>query len=456
MDGSKLIPALAVVLLFPATIVAHAQETGSGSAPEVRFPTPDVEYPHNTNITMVVELPRAEDQACGLWTFEIEIQRPMQPTLEEGEFLPRRFTVATQWTPQAETIETGATTINESGCLGIKRIRLPGGSYSMRTSARHENGDAAGPTGWTPFTVRAAIAAERQEVSPTAPAPPQLPAGAKAALARPAPAAQAAPAPERKPALARPDRGDLVTAPQARTPQIVGKEQALATRLTDGQTTVRVRQPGEAGDWGTEATIHSHQEVTFLWSTNVTGVASAEWQVWSEDPRGKRLPVSAKLATGALEITGAMARFPIQFGVFVSELPPELPAEEKYWITVSTRDAGGDAVGPPPQPVTVAFRACSDDVECSEEYFCDPDRRTCEEVEAFCAQDWEVPGYKGTGYSKGDKGGFHIQWTDGRMENCSPYRCVVLANGSPYCLIACSSTADCDRGYQCSADGFCE
>jgi hypothetical protein len=423
--------------------------------PEVLYPTQTVVYPPDTNITAVVELPSAEEPECGLWTLEIEIQRPFRATLEEGEFEPQEFTVAAQWTPQAETIDTGAATISESGCLGIQRFRLQEGSYSIRTSAQHENGDAQGPTDWTPFTVRGAIAAQRKKVSPTTPAPPQPPAEAKAALARPAPIAQAAPAPERKSTLARPDRRDLVTAPQTRAARIEGKKQAMAVRPTGGHTDIWVRDHGETGDWGKEATIHSHQEVSFIWSTGVTDVSSAEWQIWIQDPRGRSLPDSAKLATGALEVTGAVSHFPIHFGTFVPELPPELPAEQKYWVTVNTKDADGNKVGSPPEPVTVAFRACSDNHQCPEEFFCNPDSRTCEELEAFCAVAAQFPGYKGTGYSKGDSG-YHIQSTDGSMKNCSPYSCVHYPGGTPQCLTACSSTADCDRGYSCSSDGVCK
>jgi hypothetical protein len=236
--------------------------------------------------------------------------------------------------------------------------------------------------------------------------------------------------------------------------QLEGREQAMMVRPTGGKTTVKVRDPVKTGDWGTEATIHYHQEVGFLWNTGVSGVASAEWQVWSQDPRGRSVPESAKLATGALEVTGAMSLFPIHFGTFVPELPPELPAEQRYWVTVRTKDASGTEVGSPPTPVTVAFRACSDNQQCPEEYFCDPDKRACEEVEAFCASAWEIPGYKGTGYSKGDSG-YHIQGTDGSIVRCVPYRCEALPDGTPQCLSSCGSTADCQRGYACESGGSC-
>ena len=401
----------------------HAQLTNVGSVPEVLYPTLNVVYPPNTNISAVVELPSVEYQACGLWTFEIEV-------LGESDSQPRRFVAAAQWTPQAKTIETGAATISESGCLGIKRFQLPEGSYAIRTSAKDVNGKTKGLTGWTPFSVRGEIAAQRQRVSPTMPAP------------------------EREPMRTGPDRQDLEITPQSGAAQLEGEEHAMMVRPTGGNTTVKVRDPGKTGDWGTEATIHYHQDVSFLWNTGVSGVASAEWQVWSQDPRGRSVPVSAKLATGALEVTGAMSLFPIHFGTFVPELPPELPAEQKYWVTVSTKDARGTEAGSPPTPVTVAFRACSDNQQCPEEYFCDPDKRVCEEVEAFCASAWEIPGYKGTGYSKGDSG-YHIQGTDGSVVRCVPYRCEALPDGTPQCLSSCDSTADCQRGYACESKGSC-
>lgn len=222
-------------------------------------------------------------------------------------------------------------------------------------------------------------------------------------------------------------------------------------RLT---TTVKVRAYGQTGGWGTEATIRNHQEVMFLWDIGVLEVPFAEWQVWSQNPEGRSVPESAKLANGALQVTGETTLFPIHFGTFVPELPPELPAEQKYWVTMRAKDAHGTEVGAPPTPVTVSFRACSANQQCPEGYFCDPDKKVCDRIEAFCAAGREIPGYKGTGYRKGDSGG-HIQGTDGSSVRCYGYRCMTLPDGTPYCLCRCMSTADCDQGYSCTSDHRC-
>ena len=233
--------------------------------------------------------------------------------------------------------------------------------------------------------------------------------------------------------------------------QFERRDQAAMVRP---QTTVEVRAHGMTGGWGTEATIHNHQEVTFLWDIGVSDVTFAEWQVWSQNPAGRSVPESARLATGALEATGETTLFPIHFGTFVPESPLELPAGHKYWVTVITKDAHGTEVGAPPNPVTVSFRACSANQQCPEGYFCDPDKNLCDKIEVFCAAEREIPGYKGTGYRKGDSGG-HIQGTDGSSVRCYGYRCKALPDGTPQCLCRCISTADCDRGYSCTSDNRC-
>jgi hypothetical protein len=233
--------------------------------------------------------------------------------------------------------------------------------------------------------------------------------------------------------------------------QFEGRDQAM---VVSPQTTVKVRAYGKTGGWATEATIHHHQEVMFLWDIGVSEVAFAEWQVWSQNPTGRSVPESAKLATGALEVTEETTLFPIHFGTFVPQLPPELPADQKYWVNLITKNAGGAEVGTPPTPVTVSFSACSDNQQCPEGYFCDPDNRVCDKIEVFCAEAREIPGYKGTGYRKGDWGG-HIQGTDGSSVRCFGYRCEALPDGTPRCLCRCGSTADCDQGYSCSADNRC-
>jgi hypothetical protein len=43
----------------------HAQPADLGWVPEVLFPTLNVVYPPNTNISAVVELPSVEYQGCG-------------------------------------------------------------------------------------------------------------------------------------------------------------------------------------------------------------------------------------------------------------------------------------------------------------------------------------------------------------------------------------------------------
>jgi hypothetical protein len=237
--------------------------------------------------------------------------------------------------------------------------------------------------------------------------------------------------------------------PAAQDAQLGLREQM--PRLT---TTVRVRAYGQTGGWGTEATIHSHQEVMFLWDIGVLEVPFAEWQVWNQNPEGRSVPESAKLANGALEVTGETTLFPIHFGTFVPELPPELPAEQKYWVTMSAKDAHGNEVGTPPTPVTVSFRACSNNQQCPGGYFCDPDKKVCDTIEVFCAAGREIPGYKGTGYRKGDWGG-HIQGTDGSSVRCFGYKCRSLPDGTPYCLCRCMSTSDCDQGYSCTSDNRC-
>jgi hypothetical protein len=233
--------------------------------------------------------------------------------------------------------------------------------------------------------------------------------------------------------------------------QLEGREQAMVVRP---QTTVEVRAHGKTGSWGTEATIHHHQEVMFLWDIGVSDVTFAEWQVWSQNPTGRSVPESAKMATGALEVTGETTLFPIHFGTFVPELPPELPAEQKYWVNLITKDAGGAEFGSPPTPVTVSFRACSDNQQCPEGYFCDPDKKVCDKIEVFCAAEREIPGYKGTGYRK-DVWGGHIQGTDGSSVRCFGYKCKALPDGTPQCLCRCMSTADCDQGYSCTSDFRC-
>ena len=151
-----------------------------------------------------------------------------------------------------------------------------------------------------------------------------------------------------------------------------------------------------------------------------------------------------------------MSQFPIYFGTFLPKLPPALPAERKYWVTVVTKDSSGETVGPTPRPVTVTYKACTSEEECSEGYFCDPDTRSCEEIEVFCAGKREIPGYKGTGFSKPESGnGLSIQGTDGSAVVCTPYRCKSLPDGTPYCTNRCESTADCDVGHACTSDGIC-
>jgi hypothetical protein len=243
---------------------------------------------------------------------------------------------------------------------------------------------------------------------------------------------------------------------QVQRPQQAAQDAQLGLRehMPRLTTTVKVRAYGQTGGWGTEATIHNHQEVMFLWDIGVLEVPFAEWQVWNQNPEGRSVPESANLANGALEVTGETTHFPIHFGTFVPELPPELPAEQKYWVTMSAKDAHGTEVGTPPTPVTVSFRACSNNQQCPERYFCDPDQKVCDKIEVFCAAGREIPGYKGTGYRKGDWGG-HIQGTDGSSVRCFGYQCRSLPDGTPYCLCRCGSTADCDQGYSCSADNRC-
>ncbi len=400
----------------------------SGS-PKFVFPKAGQVFPPNKPAFFVLDLPNAQYQSCGMWTFEIEV-------LGEAQSQPTRHLAPAQWMPKDRSINTGVNVVTAKGCLGTKRVRLPQGSHSVRAAAKHADGRSRTLSAWTHFSVLGDIGRSRKMT----PAKPTLP--------------------DKKRMRSHPDAQDLTKVPQAVAPKIDFPRRAMSAHPAGGKTTVKVRDTSKTPPkWGTAATIHRHQEVTFLWSTSVSGVASAEWQVWNKNPTGRSVPESAKLISGALEVTGAMSKYPIHFGTFMPEVPPSQPDEEKYWVTVSTKGAQGQPLGSAPRPVMVSFKACTSNNQCSENYFCNPERRSCEEVEIFCAGDREIPGYKGTGYSKVPSGrwasGWHIQGTDGSVVRCLPYMCRTMPDGTPQCLSRCEGMGHCDIGYVCNSDSQC-
>lgn len=204
---------------------------------------------------------------------------------------------------------------------------------------------------------------------------------------------------------------------------------------------------GEFQQWVKSRTITTAEKLTFRWSTNEAGVASATWMVSDKPASFSHLAAAPQaphvIRSGNLRkapAKGHITMFDIDFALFVSKKPPEIP--RTYWVFLTTKNARNQPVDLASVPVKIVYRAstaqpvkfgeCFKNADCYTGYFCNLHLNECRVIAYQCD-------------------GHFLRGSEGSKYDCSPYQCQ-----AGQCLKSCASVDNCVYPpFVCTNEGNC-